>query len=190
MRKFTCLLCVFLLLGSCRQNEVKIEDKPVMVEISSEEDSIIDTNIEFKNLDDFLQNYDKLNIKPEKQIVGELFKIDGASVFYESETKDVYLIIKLTEEIKTSVIGNYKIIARIYPEYKEQVRKENLDRNIEFDSWYITPKQVVVGDDYFITVKLTNGVKNYKKLILQQINLNSSEISPVKVIITDGLDYF
>lgn len=188
MKKVILLVFISFIFLCCRTDKKSVtkQDKPVMVEVENKKNEI---NLSIKTVDAFLNNYDNLEIQPREILVGDFFKLERVLIFHETDTKDVFLVIKLAKSLSKVVIENYKIIARTFPEYEDQIRKENSDRNLEFDSWYITPKQTEVNNNYFIVSKLTNDVKLYKKIILQQINLNSSEISPVKVTILDGLDY-
>lgn len=182
MRKLFLFICVIALTVACNDSK---KDNGKTTDPVVKEDEKKEPKKEAKTLAEYLEFGDQSEAKVVNNMIGDHFNVNTVSVFRESETKKVFLVLKLNNAIADNIMGNFRIIARTYPVMLEDLTEASKKRDLTFDSWYFDPKEVVVNGNTYITRQMTDDVDYFNKIILQQIDMKTKKISPTKVTVEE-----
>jgi len=114
MKKIIILLVSITFFASCKDSEEKKNKQ-------NEKDQI-ETHSKIETVEDYLNRENKEHTVRVNNVVGDSVRIESLSVFKDKTEGNTYLVIKLEEKLDTSIVNNYRINARTFPLYLDDLR--------------------------------------------------------------------
>lgn len=173
---------LILITISCKKKPEEKGNTEIIAELPVEKEIIRP-----KTIIEYIEFGNKSNAEEVNDTIGEYIPVKAVSLFKEQDSKKVFIAIKLEGKLEKGLYGNYRIIALMWPYDKNQVRPENAERNLEFDSWYLDLKTHSDGQNTYIWGQVSDELENFKKVMLRQINLKTGKLSEKQITIENGL---
>jgi len=188
MKKCFLIISFFLSLLSCKSDKKKSDDKPIMVEIPSDNETKIKSKTKpIKTLLDYISFGNKTNaISVDDEIEG-IIAIDDVSLFKEEESKKVFMVMKLSEDLQEGLYGRYRVMAIMFPYNIDDIKvKYSIDNNLDHEIWYYDLKTHLDKDgNKYLWGQVANDIDEFKKVMLRIVNLDTGEVLKKQIVIND-----
>lgn len=141
-----------------------------------------------KELMDYLQKEDSYSNTAIQSDLGGVIPAENIFAFQDSNEEGAYFVFKLKEDISESKLENYRIVIMTYPLEEELnlLREDSLEKESDFDAWYMDPSIISDGNEMFFFAYLKTQVLDFKKVDIRVYDKNQKRYIGLPI----SLEYF
>jgi len=183
MKQILFSLC-FIFLCSCngKENNNKTNpsqvSKPIYREVEKTKD------FSSRTLQSYIKSKKEYSGIELNQDIEDLISVRNISLFQESNSSKLYLVLKLSQQIDINLKQTHRLIIRTFPYNIDDLRDDTVSLGRDYDTWYSNISTISDGENDYLYAEI-GSLGDFKKVQVQLLEKSTKKFLKESIIVNN-----